>query len=227
MTIPSSLTQLLVTLVLVIPGFVYQGVRIRLVGRVPGDTELAGRVLRAIVASTLFALGYLFVLGPELIDTAQTRQEALDHPRRLALLGFCLAFVIPTLAAIARHVRWSQQLLRHPIRGLRQEDWTRYDPRPSAWDVAFQEAGPGFVRVRMRDGTWFAGYYGLNSYASSYPDPPNLFVEACFDIDDDGVILEQIINTRGAVIDCSDAVLVELLAPAAADEAQSVEEGDD
>lgn len=36
----------------------------------------------------------------------------------------------------------------------------------------------------MRDGTWFAGYYGPDSYASSYPDPPNLFVEACFDFDD-------------------------------------------
>lgn len=228
MTVPSSLTQVLVTLVLIVPGFVYQNVRIRVAGRTPADTELAGRVLRAIVASTVFALAYLLALGPEIVDTAQARGDTLDEPRRLALLGFCAAFVIPAASAVVIHVRWSKSFLQHPIRTLRDEGWTRYDPRPTAWDVAFQDAAVGFVRVRMGDGSWFAGYYGANSYASSYPDPPNLFVEASFDINDLGEIQDQIINTRGAVIDCTNAVLIELLAPAAdSDEAQSRLGGDD
>jgi hypothetical protein len=228
MTIPSTLTQLLVTLVLIVPGFVYQNVRIRVAGRTPADTELASRILRAIVASTVFALLYLLILGPEIIDTAQASRHTLDHPRRLALLGFCAAFAIPALSATVIHVRWSTALFKHPIQTMRDEGWSRYDPRPTAWDVAFQDASVGFVRVRMRDGTWFAGYYGPNSYASSYPDPPNLFVEASFDIDDRGVIENQIVNTKGAVIDCTDAVLVELLAPLdEADEAQSQSGGED
>jgi len=49
--IPSTPAQLLTTLLLVLPGFVYQEVRIRLRGRAPGEQELTSRLLRAIAWS--------------------------------------------------------------------------------------------------------------------------------------------------------------------------------
>jgi hypothetical protein len=215
-TIPSSVTQLLVMLVLVIPGFVYQAVRIRIVGRKPGDADLPTRVLRAIVISTVFALIYVFALGPEITTTAEAQAELADHPRRSALLGFVAAFAVPTLGAILLNrsqidLKVNGAFLRHPIKTIRSEEWTRYDPRPSSWDVAFEGASVGFVRVRMTDGTWVAGYYGPNSYASSHPDPRNLFLELAYAVDDTGKIGDPITSSGGVVVDCTNALVVELL----------------
>lgn len=217
MTIPSSVTQLLVVLVLVIPGFVYQAVRIRIIGRKPGDTDLPTRVLRAIVVSTVFALLYLFALGPEITTAAQAQAELADHPRRAASLGFLAAFVIPTMSAIALNrnqieLKLNRAFFKHPVKTIRAEEWTRYDPRPSSWDVAFEGASVGFVRVRMADGTWVAGYYGPNSYASSHPDGRNLFLELAYAVDTTGKIGDPITSSAGVVIDCTSALVVELLA---------------
>lgn len=216
MTIPSSATQLLVMLVLVIPGFVYQAVRIRIVGRKPGDTDLATRVLRAIVVSTLFALSYVFVVGPEITTAAQAQAEVAGHPRRSALLGFLAAFAIPAFSAILLNrkqinLKFDRTLLLHPIKTIRAEEWTRYDQSPSSWDFAFERSSVGFVRVRMTDGTWVAGYYGTTSYASSHPDPRNLYLETAYSVDSTGEIGDPITNSAGVVIDCTNALLIELI----------------
>lgn len=217
MAIPSSVTQLLVTLVLVVPGFVYQAVRIRIVGRRPGDTDLPTRVMRAIVISTLFALCYLVILGPEITTAGQAQAQLAEHPRRFALLGLVAAFVLPTISAVLLNrnqidLKLNIPFVLHPIKTLRAEEWTRYDLRPSAWDVAFEGAVVGFVRARMSDGTWVAGYYGPNSYASSHPDPRNLYLEMAYEVDTKGEIGKPITGTAGVVVDCTDAVVVELLA---------------
>jgi hypothetical protein len=210
-SIPNSVTQILVTLVLVVPGFVFQGVRIRLRGRTPGDTEVATRILSAIVVSTIFALVYILVLGSSIVEPEQLQDDALRHPRGYALLGLAAAFVVPVLAAyffagIAssdRGERLRQRLLSHR--------WTNIDPRPSAWDAAFGDIGECFVRVRTREKTWYAGWFGGDSYASSWPDPQTLFVEVAYKIDASGKIGDPVESSTGAFIDCTDADYIEFL----------------
>jgi len=82
---------------------------------------------------------------------------------------------------------------------LKLSTWTQYDTRPTAWDVAY--------------GTWFAGYWGEGAWASTFPDPPSLFVDIEYEVGDTGVIGHEVTGSRGSVIDCRDAVLVELLKP--------------
>lgn len=221
MSIPSTVTQLLATLLLVVPGFVFQAMRIRLIGRSPADVELAGRVLRAIVISTIFALAYLLVLGPAGADVVQRQEDALAHPRLAATMGLLGAFVIPTLVAAVFSFADIRKALK-PHVGFRAKAaalmrvsaWTRYDPRPTAWDLAFETAEEGwYVRIKMADGSWFAGYWGASSWASTYPDPHSVFVEAEYQVDSTGKIGAEVTGTKGAVIQCGDAVLVELLKP--------------
>lgn len=216
-TVPSTVTQLVVLLVLVVPGFVYQAVRIRIAGRKPGDTDLPTRVLEAIVISTAFALVYLIIFGPEIRTPADAQERFADSPRITAAVGVAAAFVIPSISAFVVNPKLRSSVptaLRRPretYRHIRSGEWTRFDPRPSAWDVAFQEAGVGFVRVRTADGTWIAGYYGPLSYASSHPDPRNLFLELGYHVESDGTIGEVITGSAGLVVDCSNALVVELL----------------
>jgi hypothetical protein len=216
--IPTTVTQVLITLVLVIPGFVYQEARTRLHGRKPSDAELTSRLLRAIAASTIFALLYVVILGPYLSDLKKGQAAALAHPRFSALLALLGAFAIPMLVAFLLDLPRTRDAWRHPFNSLRLMLST-YDPQPSAWDVAFARASKGFVRVRMKDGTWFAGYFGQNSYASSFPDPRSLFVEFEYSIDQNGAIGDPIEGSVGSVIECTDAVLIELLSPVDASEA--------
>ena len=223
MTIPNSVTQVLVTLVLIVPGFVFQGVRIRLRGRTPGDTELATRIVSAIALSTVFALVYVVVLGSIVADTDHLYGDALRHPRAYAVLGLAAAFVVPAGAAylvvrIGATDRWQRASSR-----VLSDRWTRIDPRPSAWDVAFQDIVPCYVRVRQQDGSWFAGWFGERSYASSWPDARSLFVEVSMQIDTDGKIGEPVDGSTGAVIDCTEAVLIELLASPAEGQSGTME----
>lgn len=219
MPIPSTAQQLLITLLLVIPGFVYQQVRIRFRGRLPADIDLSNRVLRAIATSTVFALMYVAVASFAFPSYDQARDWALAHPTLTTLAAFCAAFAVPAVVALSAASSRGQQLTAWTDAKLPA---TGYDTRPAAWDVAFQGIQPSFVRVRMKDGTWFAGYFGTSSYASSYPDPRSLYLELSYRVKPDGTIEEPIEGSRGAAIDCTEAVLLEIIAtPNPDDEAQS------
>jgi hypothetical protein len=214
--IPSTPAQLLITLVLVLPGFVFQEVRIRLRGRAPGEQELTSRLLRAIAWSLVFALAYAMIAGPQIAEALRDPSTLLEDPTRAAIAGL-LGLVVPGAVGVIPNVfnvLGSGKDWWASLKGLRPGQLSSYDPTPSAWDRAFKDAGPCFVRIRMKDGTWFAGYYGQLSYASSFPDAPSLFLEASFKVGDDGEICDAVTGTVGAVIDCSDAALVEFLLPA-------------
>lgn len=211
--VPSTATQLLITLVLVVPGFVYHGVLIRIGGRTPADADLSSRLMRAIVASTIFALTYLVIAGTQIGDAlTRTPEEGLQHLRKYAVASIVGVVIVPVLAAAAMAWALGSERFQEIKHSVLPDRWNRIDTRPSAWDVAFAAAEhPCFVRVQMRDRTWYAGYFGPSSYASSFPDPPSLFLEISYAVDDEGRILEPIEGNAGAVINCSEAVLVELL----------------
>lgn len=214
-TVPASMTQLLILLVLIVPGFVYQGVRIRLRGRTVNEHELSVRIMHALVASTVFALFYVMAAGSSVADAGRLQDAAAESPRGYAALGFAAAFLVPPVAALVMTGLESAGWWRPAVTWARPASWKRVDPTPTAWDGAFQGlAGPGcYVRVRTSDGDWFAGWFGKESYASSWPAPRSLYLELSFHVDKNGVIGTQVVGTAGAVIDCEDAVLVELLQP--------------
>lgn len=213
MSIPSSVTQILVTLVLVVPGFVFQAVRIRLRGRTPGDTEIATRILSAIVVSTVFALLYIFLLGSIVVEPDQLQAEAVQSPRWYALLGLAAAIIVPAGAAYGFTGLAGSKYGERARSLLLSDRWTRIDPRPTAWDAAFADISECFVRVRTRDKTWYAGWFGTNSYASSWPDPKTLYVELAYKVTESGRIEEAVDGSNGAFIDCTDVDYIEFVAP--------------
>ena len=214
MPIPTSLTQVLVTLVLIVPGFMFQAVRIRLRGRrTPAESDLATRVLSAFTMSMAFALVYVVAGGKKILGPAHEPVSALAHPRLYAAGGIAAAFVVPALlAAVAAYlddaVWWQSARLK-----LLPSSLTKSDSRPAAWDVAFQDLPECYIRVKTADGKWYAGWYGEGSYASSWPDPRSLFLATSYHVDDAGELGLPVEGSLGVMIDCTDAVLVELLAP--------------
>ncbi|MEU0166168.1 DUF6338 family protein [Streptomyces iakyrus] len=197
---PSSVTQLVLVVVALLPGVVYQFVRENRRGPVPGETDLGHRLLRALTASIVLDGLYFAVLGGELARLL--RPESFpERTREAALYALLLLFALPALGALA--LSWSE---RRRLRG-------RYRRTPTAWDHMFRDRGGAFVRVRLKDGTWVGGWYGGKSYASSYPQGPELYLESSYRMAADGSFLARVESTRGLYVRGEDIDILELLAP--------------
>lgn len=203
--------QALTLLLIIIPGFVYQGLLSRLRGPTPGDRELGTRILRSLATSGLFALMYVAAFGLfTTTETVSNKDTYRDHPTITALVLLALIFGIPAAAAICQH----GIAVRRLYPALPWRDYLRvYDPTPTAWDYAVNRVAPGYVRVLTKDGKWIGGYAGESSYYTSYPEPREIFLERAWELDENGDFIEEVNSTAGRWIQCSEAVLVEFVRP--------------
>lgn len=211
---PKTTGELLILLLFVVPGFVYQTMRIFVRGRLPSDTDLSTRIVRAIVSSVIFGLVYLLIFGKALVEASRGQGAAFEHPRVGAVLALLFGLAIPAASALVRLPR-SEGIQRL---AERLPQIQRFDPTPTGWDKMFQNAEVCFVRVLTKDGRWIAGFYGSASYATSYPEEQQLFLEKAFHVSENGVIGEEVENTRGVLVSCVDISLMEIVAPVVVEE---------
>jgi len=66
--------------------------------------------------------------------------------------------------------------------------FTGPDPAPRAWDYLFQGKRDGWIRLRLKSGTWVGGAYatsesGLRSYSAGYPEDQDLFLATTAAVD--------------------------------------------
>jgi hypothetical protein len=170
---PTTVVQVGITLLLVVPGVTYQFVRERARGLVPSHKDLGERILRAVTASIVLDTAYVLVGGPRLVHLVYNRQRgwltgALDQPRAAALAAILLLIALP--AGAAWLVSWSSS------RG----SGSTHDSIPTAWDATFCGRGPCLVRARLKSGKWVGGWYGETSYASSYPENADLYLQSAW-----------------------------------------------
>jgi hypothetical protein len=77
----------------------------------------------------------------------------------------------------------------------RRKPWatlfTGPSPAPRAWDQLFSPGPDGWIRVRLRTGTWVGGAYsrhpsgGIGSYAAGYPDLQDLLLGDTAEVEPD------------------------------------------
>lgn len=73
-------------------------------------------------------------------------------------------------------------------------------PYPTAWDFFFDQRETGFVLVHLTDGKLLGGYWGGNSYASSFPNDGDIYLEAVYSVDEFGRFGNPTPNTRGVLL---------------------------
>lgn len=214
----SSWQQTVTILLAIIPGFIYQGARGRLRGPTPDEQEITVRILRALAMSGFLTLVYVVVLGSHLTTAATNPTYFTDpsHPqdvRRIALAAIGLVFAAPAAFAWTVHF-WKTHF---EITGwcIRRtgEEFSSYDPTPTAWDFAADHMGRGFVRVYTSDNTWVGGRSEEQSYFSGYPETREIFLQEAWELDADGVFVRPIPQTAGVWIRCDDAQFVQFLMP--------------
>ncbi|GAA0424021.1 hypothetical protein Acor_44790 [Acrocarpospora corrugata] len=205
---PSTVEQLAIVVLLVLPGTTYLFARERLLGVREAEQDTGNRFLRAIGVGVLLDTLYLIAAGPGLVALLRGRGATplaglTEQPRAAGLWLLLLIIVAPTLLAWAE-ARWVRR--RRPA---------RHDRTPTAWDALFQNRGPCFVRIRLKNGGWAGGWYGSRSRASAYPQPGDLFLESQYRMKPDGSFGPRIPGTGGLYVKTADIDLLEILEPRA------------
>lgn len=201
---PSSIAQLALVIAVVLPGVTYQLFRERARGSVPGERDVAERLLRALTASVVLDALYALVAGPSLmrlISPDHGFSGINAHPRLAGAACLGLVFAVPAAAACA--VSRAEQ--------RRRRGGTYEASAQRAWDWAFINCPPSFIRVHLKNGSWAGGWYGNKSLTSSSPEPPDLFLEQSWRLGSEGQFIAPVPGTQGLYLRGEDIDLLEIL----------------
>ena len=131
-------------------------------------------------------------------------------------LAVCLPLLVPIHQAgfIEKHPSWyigglMLVLLVLPVawpllyRSLLKWQWLNSKiqlPYPTAWDFFFDRREPVFVLVQLKNGSKLGGYFGFQSYATSFPTEGDIYLETVYEVDEAGKFNEPIDDSHGAII---------------------------
>lgn len=160
-----------VLLLAVLPGALYSWAFERVVGR--WGSGASDRLFRFVGGSAVFHA--LFAPATWWMWSTQWPLSRVDAPSWWAWLAALLYVAVPLVAGTS--VGWGTRSRKRWALAI-----TGPDPAPRAWDYLFQGPRDGWIRLRLKSGTWLGGAYAtsgeLKSYASGYPETEDLFIAA-------------------------------------------------
>jgi Family of unknown function (DUF6338) len=142
-----------------------------------------------------------------------TLDGAKQNPLLYSLLLILICVLSPTVMA------WT-------VYRLRKQDWVCYGfkipfekwqvkglgvPISTAWDDFFGRNPECWVLCHLKNGKKIAGLFSEDSFATSYPQKQELYLEKTFAVNDDGKILNEIPGTMGMLVRYEDCHLIEFL----------------
>ncbi|MBK0420572.1 hypothetical protein JD292_00545 [Leucobacter sp. CSA2] len=219
MSLPSSYLEILIGIAILIPGLTYATVKRRYLGTREADYGTGARILDALYASLFFLILYVllgvFFLGWRFTDLGGDALASLSsmHPQLSSVAVATLLMVIPALCAVvpAKIGFRSTKIWGKTVWLPRRKRRGRH-PEPRAWEVAGARAQEQqFVRVRLEDGTYSGGLYGINSAMGAYPLARDLFLEEEYHMSPTGEFIEKVEGTNGIWISVNDNTVVEWL----------------
>ncbi|WP_255376040.1 DUF6338 family protein [Demequina sp. NBRC 110057] len=213
---PSSVTQVVIWLLALVPGIVYRAARMRSAGANSRDLDATHRILGAFVASVVFAACYALLFGDAILELLTTPIAETD----LATLGgtaIVCCVVAPMLVAVAVNVAANVAAKENwqDLRGWKSSDkrirtttanvaaWLYVNAlgrfiRVTPWDLRVPHLGDTWVRIRKRDGVFLMGYLSAEAgFVATYPDRPSLFLSPQASVDSDGTFIKVAPDGRG------------------------------
>jgi hypothetical protein len=194
---PNTFSAVLVIVVFVIPGFIAN--RILSAAHSRSASSDGNTVLEAIALSSL---NYAFLSW--LLALAWIHHW-YENPFLLVAIAFCTLFVCPVVIALvfARFVdaRWGAKFrlafgMAHPVL--------------KAWDTFFRTGKRCWVVATLKGGRVIAGYFGPNSYASSFPAEEDLYLEKLCKLSATGAIEGLAEFSAGGIIQMKNVETLEL-----------------
>ncbi|HET7229230.1 MAG TPA: DUF6338 family protein [Longimicrobium sp.] len=186
-----DVTTVLLFIVVVFPGMISINVYRVLMPARPLDWTTA-------VLQGLFYSAVNFVPGLPLLYLLLFGRDPLEHPVRYFVAALLVLIVMPMLWPMATVAAFKSNWLRSQFK-------IRY---PTAWDFFFDRCKSSLVLVHMKNGALLAGLWGPGSYAGTFPNDGDIYLEKVYGIDE-GEIGEPLPNTRGVLLRKRDYEYVE------------------
>ena len=74
------------------------------------------------------------------------------------------------------------------------------NPTPRAWDYFFNLRQNCFMLIHLKDGSLVGGVYHVESFASSYPAPEDIYLQEVWRVDERGIFIEKIPQSIGMLV---------------------------
>lgn len=193
---PTSIQAVFAIALFLMPGFIARSV---LSSVYPTSEPSESRL--ALTAITLSCVNYgiwswLLVLG--------WRRHWYQSDGFLAFLAVLILFLSPVVGTLA-YVKLMQT---NAFRAARERFGIRH-PVPKAWDYFFGKGKACWVIATMKSGRVVGGYYGSESFAASFPNQEDLYLELLCDMTPDGRLNGISPLTEGGIIRMEEVQLLE------------------
>ena len=171
----TSLENLPLIIICVVPGLIITGIRSRfLTGRIASHST----TLSLYVATSLLYNTFAYPFSRHFIQDFSFLYGWLDM-----LIWFLVVLFIPAIIGLLSGVEAQREWT---YKCLRKWNLSPIHPLETAWDYKFKNAGKEWVTVTLKDGTYFGGYILEKSFASSNPGERDLYIAKIYDIDKEG-----------------------------------------
>lgn len=154
------------------------------------------------VVQGLFYTGVNFVLSLPILYWLVFARDPIQEAGRYILAAILVLLVMPVVWPIALVGIFKSKGVANRIQ----------IPYPTAWDAFFDQRKPAFLLIHLTNGNLLGGYWGGNSYAGSYPNDGDIYLEAVYKVDAAGQFGDPIPNTRGVLLRKDQYTYIELFA---------------
>jgi hypothetical protein len=148
----------------------------------------------------LFYTSINLLLGAPVLWVLVFGHDPNAYPGRWILAGFLVLLVGPVvwplLYAKAIRSKWVARRIQVPY--------------PTAWDFFFDKRRPVFALVHLEGGNVIGGYWGGESYAGSFPNDGDVYLEAVYTVDAAGRFGDAVPFTRGILLRKEQYTYIEL-----------------
>ncbi|MBF8271468.1 MAG: hypothetical protein HW380_573 [Magnetococcales bacterium] len=164
---------------------------------IPGERRDFTKAIPEAISYSALNFAFLYPIWFFLPDHFQDRYPNI-YPCFVFLALFLAPVVWPVLWVWISKKGFSSGFIRSPI--------------PTSWDYIFGKREAYWIIVHLTDGRRVGGRYDSQSFSTSYPDEPQIYLEEVWKLDDEGAFVEKVKSSRGIVILGKDILSVEFFA---------------
>jgi hypothetical protein len=178
-----ELNKIALFLVFVLPGFISLFVYDQLIPSIKRDFSKS--IIEIMCFSTLnfIVLSFLIYLN--------LKFEYYTYYQTLFYFSLLLVFILMP-------VLWPFFFVRFSKSKFFRKNFIHPIAKP--WDYFFGKKEAAWVIVHLKNGKMIGGKYSLNSFASSYPDKEQIYLEEVWKLDNIGKFISRIDRTKGIII---------------------------
>lgn len=184
--------KLIIFIAFVIPGFISIKVYDLFV---PTERREVGKHLIDAIAYSCINYALVFWI----LILAEKNNLYSNHPFWFFILLVAVLFIFPTIWALVfiklRKLEFFLKRIPHPI--------------SKPWDYVFGKRESYWVIIYLTDGTKFGGIYDTKSFASSYPEEEQIYIQQVWDIGENNKFLSPVDRSKGILVSKKDIKAVE------------------